>query len=65
MSERDELIDAAAKAEQTKRRKAAAWPAGIISQAIEEKFYGNITLHFEKGIVVRITQEQTLKPPSL
>jgi hypothetical protein len=39
------------------------WLKKMIDEAVKERFYGKIQLHFEAGRLVHVKREQTFKPP--
>ena len=41
----------------------AAWVSHLLDQVQAGRFHGKLTLHCEKGLVVRVTKEQSLMPP--
>jgi len=45
-------------------KKILEWLGQFLSQLMEKKFYGHLTLTFESGKIVLIRREETLKPPS-
>jgi hypothetical protein len=39
------------------------WLETLVQQAQAQGFYGELRLIFEKGLVVRVIKEQSLRPP--
>lgn len=46
-----------------KRQSNLIWIGKLVSEAQAKEFYGKLTIHFEKGSVTRVINEQSLKPP--